>query len=72
MGSKMKHLIYAAVTVSAIGLATGAFACGTHQHTASTDNGKVVVAQQQGAPAMENPAENQDNSAMTDEDKSKE
>jgi hypothetical protein len=71
MESEMKHLIYAAVAVSALGLATGAFACGAHQHTASLANGKIILAQQDPAPAMQNPSDNQDNSA-TDEDNSKE
>jgi hypothetical protein len=43
----MKHLIYAVVAVSAVGISAGAYAhCGA-QHTAAADH-SIVVAQQQG------------------------
>lgn len=49
----MKHLIYAVVAASAVGLSTGAFAC-EGAYTASADQ-SIVVAQQQApsAPATQ-------------------
>jgi hypothetical protein len=46
----MKHLIYALVAASTLGLSAGAYACGEHTAAAASS---IVVAQQQVPPATQ-------------------
>jgi hypothetical protein len=50
--SKMKHLIFAVVAASTLGLSAGAYACGGAAHSASAES-SIVVAQQQVPPATQ-------------------
>jgi hypothetical protein len=61
----MKHLIYAVVAASAVGLSTGAFAC-EEAYTASADQ-SILVAQQQApsAPATKSSVDQNKGAGVT-------
>lgn len=65
----MKHLIYAVVAASAVGLSASAYASCGAAHTASADH-KIVVAEQQvhGTPATQG-TEQQQNGAPAGQNK---